>query len=66
MILRNLSSQVQVLQDADGSLKAVRPNTLVTVNDVVGFRALAQQPSVWVNEPVLIPPPPPLASPPTR
>lgn len=66
MILRNLSSQVQVLQDADGSLKTVRPNTLVTVSDVVGFRVLAHQPQIWVNEPVLIPPPPPLASPPSR
>lgn len=62
MILRNLSSEVQVLQDADGTLKTVRPNNLVTVNESVGFRVLAHHPRTWVVEPVLIPPPP--ASPP--
>jgi hypothetical protein len=65
MILRNLSSEVQVLQDADGTVKTVRPNTLVTVSESVGFRVLAHQPKTWVVEPVLIPPPPP-ASPPAR
>ncbi|MEW5739235.1 MAG: hypothetical protein AB1938_09940 [Myxococcota bacterium] len=64
MILRNLSSEVQVLQDTDGSLKTVRPNALVTITDVVGKRALAHQPKVWAAESVLIPPPPPASSPP--
>lgn len=65
MILRNLSSEVQVLQDADGTLKTVRPNSLVNITESVGFRALAHHPTTWVVEPVLIPPPPP-ASPPAR
>ena len=66
MILRNLSSEVQVLKDTDGTLKTVRPNSLVTVHELVGFRVLADQPRVWVVEPVLIPPPPPSTTPPAR
>jgi hypothetical protein len=66
MILRNLSGEVQVLTDTDGTLKTVRPNALVTVNELVGFRVLAHQPRVWVVEQVLIPPPPPSTTPPAR
>lgn len=64
MILRNRSTEVQVLKDTDGTLKTVRPDSLVTVHDLVGQRVLASQPRVWAAEPVLIPPPPPPSSPP--
>lgn len=63
MILRNLSTEVQVLKDTDGTLKTVRPNSLVTVHEAVGFRVLANQPRVWAAEAVLIPPPPPSSPP---